>query len=261
MGRKQEAARLIVEPVSVDFGAVRKGEQRSVRLQARVMGLEGRVRGRVVHRPGWLSVHPTSFDRTRQAITLTAHSERAWMTGDFQESVRVETEAGTATIPIHLTVIKPRPTFWQIAAWYVPLFVSALLPVLAVAFGNGQRAVSMHAAQLVPPAATASGLLSLMLLLIGIAADIGIAERIACGIVAVVMGLVLGVSMGAPYVELAHPLMQQRVLVTGGIIGAVLALQMLYLSRWKFWALVLVGLGVLIGGTFLRVLYGINLRV
>ncbi|HZO89323.1 MAG TPA: serine/threonine-protein kinase [Chthonomonadaceae bacterium] len=261
VGRKQEAARLIVEPVSVDFGAVRKGEQRSVRLQARVMGLEGRVRGRVVHRPGWLSVHPTSFDRTRQAITLTAHSERAWMTGDFQESVRVETEAGTATIPIHLTVIKPRPTFWQIAAWYVPLFVSALLPVLAVAFGNGQRAVSMHAAQLVPPAATASGLLSLMLLLIGIAADIGIAERIACGIVAVVMGLVLGVSMGAPYVELAHPLMQQRVLVTGGIIGAVLALQMLYLSRWKFWALVLVGLGVLIGGTFLRVLYGINLRV
>jgi hypothetical protein len=48
--------------------------------------------------------------------------------------------------------------------------------------------------------------------------------------------------------------MMHRIFVTGGILGALLVLQLLYLRRWKFWAFVLVGLGALIGSTLLRVL-------
>ncbi len=254
LGRRQAAARVVVEPESVDFGVLRKGEARSVRLQARVVGLEGRVAGRVLHEPGWLTVHPPAFDRPRQIITLTAHSDRAWETGDFQETVRVETAAGTAEIPVRLTVLKPRPTFWKIALWYVPLFCAALLPALAVALGHGSRAISGDARLLVPPAAAATGLLSLMLLLIGVAADIGIAERIACGVLTVVMGLVLGTSLGAQPYGIAHTIMLHRVYMAGGLVGATLILQVLYLSRWKFWAFALAGLGLLISGTFLKVL-------
>jgi len=251
-GRKQ--AEVFVAPESVDFGALRKGETRSVKVQARVVGLEGRVSGRVLHDPGWLTVHPSAFDRPRQTLTLTAHSERAWETGDFEERVRVETNAGTAEIPVRLTVLKPRPTFWRISLWYVPLFVSVLMPSLAVAFGTGSHAASAEAAALVPPAAVASGLLAVMLLLIGVAADIGISERVACGVLTLVMGTVLGVSMRMHPTGAAHDLMMHRIFVTGGIIGALLALQLLYLRRWKFWAFVLAGLGVLIGSTLLRVL-------
>jgi serine/threonine protein kinase len=254
LGRKQTAARVIVEPESVDFGAMRKGETRSVRLQARVVGLEGRVEGRIIHEPGWLTVHPSAFDRTRQVITLTAHSERAWETGDFQEQVRVETAAGTAQVSVRLTVLKPRPTFLQVAAWYVPLFITTLLPALAVALGNGSRVVPGEATLLVPPAAAATGLLALMLLLICIAADTGLIERIACGVLTVVMGLVLGTSLGTHAYGTAHTLMLHRVFMAGGLVGAMLVLQVLYLSRWKLWAFALACLGLLIGATFLNVL-------
>jgi serine/threonine-protein kinase len=253
LGRKQ-VARVIVEPQSVDFGTLHKGEMRSVRLQARVVGAEGRVAGRIVHEPGWLTVHPSAFERTRQVITLTAHSERAWETGDFLERVRVETAAGTAEIPVRLTVLKPRPTFWRIAAWYVPLFGAALLPALVVALGSDSSLLSSEARLLVPPAAAASGLLALMLLLISIAADIGIVERVACGVLTMVMGLVLGASLGVQPQGAAHSEIVRRVYVTGGLVGAMLVLQTLYLSRWKLWALALVCLGFLIGGTFLKVL-------
>ena len=255
VGRKPDT-RLIVEPSGVDFGAVRKGEVRSVKLKARLQGVEGRPHGRVLHNPGWLTVHPPAFDHARQAITLTAHTGRVWETGEFHETVQIETNAGTAEIPVRLTVLKPRLTFVQSAAWYVPLFVTALLPALSVALGGGGPAHSEMAAALAPSAAMASGLLALMLLLIGIAADIGIGERIACGALTLVMASVLGVSAHAA--EVTHTTMAanavDHALTLGGILGAMLIVQLFSLSRWKRWALVLACLGLVIGGAFLRVL-------
>ncbi len=235
MGRKTEA-RLTVEPERVDFGEVRKGELRSVRLQVRVVGGDGNVAGRVIHQPGWLTVHPLVFDRTRQAITLTAHTARAWETGEFHETVTVETSAGTTDVPVRLVVLKPRPTFLQVAFWYAPLFAVTLLPILAVALGSAGGTLSQTAAGLMPAAAAATGLLATMLLLVSIAADIGIAERAACGMVMVAMCFLLGMSAAARHTS-----------------SVVLVLQLMHLRRWMLWALVTACLGLLIGGAFLRV--------
>lgn len=252
--KKPVETKLIVEPEYVDFGAVRKGELRTVKIQARVQGLEGRVNGRVLHNPGWLTVHPTAFDRNRQTIVLTAHSARAWETGEFHETVRIETDAGTVDIPTRLLALQPRPTFWQVASWYVPLFAATLLPVTSLAFmatGNTAHLLS----SLVPTAAVASGLLAVMLLLICVAAETGLSEKIACGALLAVMCFVLGATVARSDVASAGQGLKYA-LVTGGLFGGVLLLQFLYLRRWKLWAAALLLLSILIGGTFLQLLTG-----
>ncbi|HZT40627.1 MAG TPA: serine/threonine-protein kinase [Chthonomonadaceae bacterium] len=245
--RKVEA-RLSVDPSRVDFGSVHKGELRSVKLQARIQGGTERPHGRVLHEPGWLTVHPAAFDRARQTITLTAHSARVWETGEFEETVRIETNAGSAEIPVRIAVRKPRPSFVQVAAWYVPLFIAALLPALSIAFGGGNVS-ALTLAAMVPSAALASGLLASMLLLIGIAADIGLGERLACIIVILSMGLVLGIT--ARHASSGN---LQHAFLLGSILGLVLLLQLFFLPRWKIWAVVLFCLSLAVGGGFLHTL-------
>lgn len=256
---RRKDASLLVEPQSVDFGTVFKGETRTAKVQARVVGIEAGAEGRVLSTPGWLTVHPTAFDRHRQTITLTAHSARAWETGEFNETVRVESSAGVAEIPVRLVVLRSRPPFRQIAKWYVPCFATALLPVLAVAFGNsgasGTQATETMT-RLIPSASLSTGLLATMLLLIGVAANVGIAERLACGLLMAVMCFVLGVSAQAG----AHSVLAQEALThalpMGALIAVPLLIQLFTLRRWKFWSAALIGLGLLTGGVLLHVLNG-----
>ncbi len=250
-------ASLLVDPQSVDFGQVYKGEIRTVKIQARVVGLQTGVEGRVLSTPGWLTVHPTAFDRNRQTITLTAHSGRAWETGEFNETVRVESAAGVVDIPVRLVVLRSRPAFRQIAKWYVPCFLTTLLPVLAVAFGNSgasQAEAAQAMTSLIPSASLSTGLLATMLLLIGVAANVGIAERLACGLIMAVMCFVLGVSaqVGA-HSSLAREALTHA-LPMGALIAAPLLLQLFTVRRWKFWGAVVVGLGLVTGGVLLHVL-------
>ena len=241
-GRKDAA--LLVEPQSVDFGTVYKGETRTVKIQARVVGIEAKAEGRVLYTPGWLTVHPTAFDRHRQTVTLTAHSARAWETGEFNETVRVESAAGVAEIPVRLVVLRSRPAFRQIAKWYVPAYIGALLPVLAVAYGSS-GAVTQGMTRLVPSASLTTGLLATMLLLVGVAANVGIGERLACGLLMAVMCFVLGVSAQAG----AHSQAAQEALMLslpmGALIAVPLLLQLFTLRRWKFWSVALIVLGVI----------------
>ena len=254
--RRQDAS-LLVDPQSVDFGTVFKGETRTAKIQARVLGIETPAEGRVLSTPGWLTVHPTAFDRHKQTITLTAHSGRTWETGEFTETVRVESSAGIAEIPVRLVVLRSRPTFRQVAPWYVPCFVTALLPVLTVAFGNS-GASSTQAAEtmtrLIPSASLSTGLLATMLLLVGVAANVGIAERLACGLLMAVMCFVLGVSAQAG----AHSALARDAITLALPIGALVAvpllLQLFTLRHWKFWVAGLIGLGLAASGVLMHVL-------
>jgi hypothetical protein len=103
-----------------------------------------------------------------------------------------------------------------------------------------------------PAAAAATGLLATMLLLVSIAADIGIAERAACGMVMVAMCFLLGMSAAARHTSSVSAGLE-RAAVAGGLLGLVLVLQLMHLRRWMLWALVTACLGLLIGGAFLRV--------
>jgi hypothetical protein len=102
----------------------------------------------------------------------------------------------------------------------------------------------------VPAAAAATGLLAIMLLLVGFAADIGMAERGACGMVSVAMGAVLGVSSahwkpGVLDASFTHTLL------TGVPIGGMLFLQLLSLRNWRWWAFVVACTGIGVGSAFL----------
>jgi hypothetical protein len=182
-------------------------------------------------------------------VTLTAHSARSWETGEFHEIVRVETDAGTAEVPVRLVVLKPRPTFLQVSAWYVPLFVGALVPSLVVAISGTVKATT-----LVPSAAVASGLLAVMLLLIAVAADAGVGERVACGILTAVMCFVLGVSVAAGPHNSMLASGGPRAALAGAAIGVVLVLQLLSYTRWKFWAAAMGLLSMAIGVIFSHLL-------
>ncbi len=261
LSRRRDAVRLLVEPGRVDFGSVRKGELPTVKITARVSGADGDVQGRVTHSSPWLTAHPPAFERARQSITLTAHTERAWETGEFYETVRIETNAGDTEIPVRLIVLPPRPSFFHIAGWYAPLFACVLLPALAIALANPTLHTSAFILGYVPGAAVASGLLALMLLLVSVAADIGIGERLACGVLIAVMCAVLGVSYShiGQDAHIAHNAIVaekavMRAMMIGGFMGGVVLLQLLHLRKWKLWACVVGALGLGLGGALLRIL-------
>lgn len=231
---------------------MRKGELRTAKVQVRTQGVEGNIHGRVQHNPGWLTVHPTAFDKSKQQITLTAHTARTWETGEFREVVRVETDAGEAEIPVRLMVLKPRPTFRDIALWYVPLIAASLLPVVTLAIGSSGSAY--HLAPLVPTAGVTSGLLAVMLLLICVAVETGISEKIACGVLMAAMSFIVGAALSRPVYSAQGSVGLQYALVTGALIAGFLLLQLLYLRKWKFWVCVLLGLSLLVSSAFFRVL-------
>jgi hypothetical protein len=139
----------------------------------------------------------------------------------------------------------------QIASWFVPVFAAVQLPIAALLYAAGSTHASAQAmASLVPAAATASGLLTTMLLLIAYAADIGLAERVACGIEILAMGAVLGVS-SAHWQPGAFTSGMLQTLLTGVPIGGMLFLQLLSLTKWKWWAFVAGCTGLVVGAMFL----------
>jgi serine/threonine-protein kinase len=237
-------------PGRVDFGSLRQNETREARVQVRARDTRGAVDGRVVERPAWLSVHPEVFDRPKQVLRLEAHGASAGGTGPASATVRVEIGGEATEIPVSLQVIPARPRFGQVAVWFVPLFASTLLPVASLLFsGAGAHASSGALASYVPAAATASGLLAMMLLLVAVAADMGLAERMACGLVSAAMAAVLGAS-SAHWQTGALNGAVLRTLLTATPIGGMLFLQLLSLRQWRWWALVTACTGLAIGAGF-----------
>jgi hypothetical protein len=240
-----------VDPPAADLGEVRKGDERVVRLQVRFEGGDGQVNGRVVAAPPWLNVYPPVITRRRQNLTVTAHSDRTWEIGDFHDQIRLDTTAGPASIPVSLRVLKPRRSFSEVAPWFLPLFLSVLLPALTVAWG----AQFPGARYLVPAAALGSGLLAAMLLLVAVEGDLGVSEKVACGILLAVMTMVLGVTVGVSG-RLGHAEALARLPATGVPIGAMFLIQVIQRRYWKLWAFAIVLLALLTSGIFLLVLTG-----
>ena len=180
---------------------------------------------------------------------ITAHSAKVWQTGDFRDSIRLDTSAGLIQIPVAVRVLPARRRFSDVAAWFVPLFAACLLPALTLAYLSHFADVRY----LIPAAAVGSGLLTTMLLAVASAADMGIEERIACGVVTAVMAVVLGVSLGVAHRAGSYGVMVTS-LSTGVPIGALLFCQLLSRRHWQFWAGAIAVLSILASGTFLSAL-------
>ena len=224
-GRKELVPHLHVTPDYMDFGKLHKGDARSLKAQLKISGLVGHVHGKITTSAEWLTVSPSLFDRTRQKITVSAKSGAAWETGEFHEMVRIESNAGEMELPVRLIVLKQRPSFFRVAFWYIPLYVSAIAPA----------AISVSYTQLRgynTAACAASAGLALMMVLTSIAADIGLAERIAAGVMAASMCVVLG--MMAQSSAISGSSWQQTYTVLG-VMGALLFAQLISFKKWRFW--------------------------
>jgi hypothetical protein len=245
-GRREiQPLKAVIEPGYVHFGEVRKGDERKQIVRIRFEGGQGKVSGRVASGPAWLEVNPPVFHRRTPSLTVTALSDRVWQKGDYEDVVRLETDAGEVKIPVAIRVLKARPRFSQVALWFVPVLFSVVLPALTVAWSVQYSS----ARYLVPAAALGSALLAVMLLLVAKEADLGFGEKLSCGVLLAVMAMVLGVSMGVA-TRTGRPDIMGSLPSTGVPMGLVLAFQIASRKRWQIWAGVIVVLSLLAAGTF-----------
>ena len=247
--RRREAlpAQIAIDPQTVQFGDVRKGDEPSAKVLYRQFEGTRNPEARVSYSPPWVSVSPARFNRKKQMLTLTALTGQVWQAGDYEDAVTLETEAGLVRIPVGLKVLPARRRFRDVAHWLIPLFAAVVLPAATVAL----MARLTDARFLVPAAALASGLLAAMLLQVESAADVGVEEKVAGGVVLAVMTAVLGVVLGA----------SQRSNIFGGVypvIGVGVPLSSLFLVQcltrkyWKVWASVIIVLALITSYTFIN---------
>lgn len=223
---------VMVWPPSLDFGRIRQGAASTENVTIRVPG-RGRTKGRVASQPGWILVSPQAFDRRKQKLLVTADTESIWRPGLYSDSLVLEVDGEDISVTASVEVLPPRRQFYEVAWWYVPLFVFCLLPLVARWLSGGL---------VDPPALIATGLLSVMLFIISVVADLGILEKLfpmalgAVGVGAVVGALWRIVGEGS----IARPGEVLAVSVVGTLLSLLVALQLLTASKWRFWAVVLV---------------------
>jgi len=224
-------AGIIIRPESVDFGKVRKGESASLKLTVRVPG-RWKIAGRVASQPGWLSVSPHAFDRRKQILSLIADTESVWRPGAYDERLVLDVGGEEVSIPVSMIVLAPRRQFYEVAWWYAPLFVLCLMPLAAGLFRGSE---DMHTAALVT-----TGLLSVMVFIISVVADLGILEKLLPAAVgAIGLGAVIGAV--ARIASKGAALSAEEIFLTsiaGTPLSLLVALQLLTASRWRLWAVV-----------------------
>ena len=231
-GRKElMAIEALVEPSQLQFGFLKKGDERTLKCTIQFKGGDGRYDARVVDGPAWIRMTPLTFQRKKQTLTLTAVSERAWQTGEFHEQLTLDTSAGQICIPLSLTVLKPRLRFSQVMIWFVPLCISVILPALALLWGMRFAPGSY----LVPATAAGCGLLSCMLLLVTFEADLGVAEKSTAAILTAICGVALGVSVKLSLLH-GHADYIAAIPATGVPIGIFFVAQCFSRRYWKVWS-------------------------
>ena len=222
-------SQISVWPENLEFHRVRKGEFGRRNLLIRAPG-RGRTQGRVVSQPGWISVSPQAFNRRSQNVIVTADTETIWQPGSYTDRLVLEMDGRQVNVPVSMNVLPTRRQFSEVAWWYLPLMGFCVLPFVVRSGGShgidGAGLVTM-------------GLLSVMLLVISIAADLGILEKLVPGAVgAIGLGAVIGMFSKA----IGHGVSPGEafpVSVAGTLLSLFIVLQLLTASKWRVWAFVL----------------------
>ena len=220
-------------PDSVDFGRTRMGESGRQNVVVRIPG-RGRTKGRVVTQPGWISVSPQAFNSRKQTLVVTADTASIWQPGVYTDALVLEADGENVSIPVSMDVLPRRRQFYEVAWWYVPLLMFCVLPMFARSLGGHEGTD--------PAALVTMGLLSVMLFIISIVADLGVLEKLlpaatgAIGLGAVIGAFVAAVRQG----NIPGPGEVFPVSVVGTLLSLFVALQLLTASKWRMWAVVLV---------------------
>ena len=226
----------------VDFGVLRRGQNRSCKVTLSSEG-GGVLEGRVAAAPGWVRVEPPTFSaRKRQVLTLTAMTENVWTApAAYSETVVLETSGGRQEIAVSVSILPARLAWGTVALWYLPLILSAVLPVVTGYASNNLLA-----------GLVAGGLLSLAVFVLTLAADIAWVPRL--------LPLALG-SLCAALTSRAFPSFSSRSSAAHVVLLQTLAPVLVLLilqtcafaldsrgwGRWQLWRWIIGATGLLVG--------------
>lgn len=136
-GLKREYSEMVDSSVqisseTVDFGTLRSGETKSVRINIKHAG-QGALQGRVTSSPEWITVEPSTFTtRQRQPLNIVADASKVWKApGTYKENIVLETTGGRHEINVSLSVMPSRIGLSKAWFWYIPLFISCIAPAFA----------------------------------------------------------------------------------------------------------------------------------
>ncbi|MHB1001686.1 MAG: serine/threonine protein kinase [Armatimonadota bacterium] len=230
----------VINPTSVDFGEVKRGESSNRKFTVSVPG-RGRCAGRIVSQPGWLDVTPEVFSRRNQVFTLNADTERIWEPGRYDESLVLEIDGRSAKVPVSVDVMPPRKRFYQVAWWYIPLFMMCLLPMVVHNGGWLGRNSSIGSADMVT-----IGLLSVMMFIIGTSAELGSLERLVPALFAAIgLGTVIGAIWQSMFTGVQLSAQDtSATAVSGALLSFTVVIQLLTAANWKVWAGILVAISI-----------------
>lgn len=239
---------LALNYTSVDFGTVHQGTNREVYVAAKLVGAKPPVDGKITYAPRWVVVSPPVFNTPKQTIHLTAVSSRVPTLGDIEDHLQVNIDGATIQLPLKIHVLPTRPTFAQVIHWYLPLLISALLPVLSVFMAMlGNPTLTSKILSYLPAGAMLSGILATMLLLICIVHGIRMLERV---VVMLVIGAMFGILTALATQNVNPQIIQEdmkRATIAGIFPAIMVCCQLFTMSRWQWWAFVLSFLGIVSG--------------
>jgi len=250
------AGSLSLSTEKVDFGRLRMGETKSVKiiLQSAAKGV---LEGRVAQCPPWVHVTPIRFStRKRQPLTITAETTSVWQApADYADKIVLETTAGRREIDVVLHVQPARRRLAEISAWYIPVLFCCVLPAFAAVF-IGLSAQLRHFWE---PGLIATGLLCGAFFALTVTADTAWQERL------LPFCLMLFGSLGAFGIirDLASSTGHDAriaTLQTAPPAIVLLVLQAVALARdpngwgrWQIWRWIIAATGILIAYGFLQV--------
>lgn len=225
----------------IDFGRVRANEPSRRSLVVSSTG-RGRCSGKIVSLPGWISAAPTAFTRRNQRFVLTTNTNEFFDPGEYNGNIIFEVDEEKLNIPVTAEILRSRPEFYQIAWWYVPLLFFCILPLIMSLnkwYSGGITGIAVKDI-------IAAGLLSIMLFIISVYAEIGLWERF---IPAMLGAIGLGIGIGITGQEMLHGgILEQGEIIPTAITGALLCflivLQLLTASKWKVWAWMLIAASI-----------------
>ncbi len=249
---------LRITPSTLDFGKMHSGD--TAIAQVRVKATRGRlsVPVEVIASDGSIVVSPPLFQEQHQTISVQCTALSEHEEGTHAHKITLTSCQTHAEIPIKMTVVPDRLRFADVALWYLPALVLAVLPTVTV--GLSSPALGVTETGRLAPAAAALGLVfGLMLCAICFGIGTGLTERVIAGSAGAMMGGVLTTMQvivdTAPRV---HPSLTAGLQVSHWILVtmAALLLAQLMTFRWhSLWRIVYLGFALMANGTILALVY------
>lgn len=228
-------------PLEMDFGRVRQGDQKTENMTVRIPG-RGKTRGRIVSQPGWVSVIPQSFDRRKQRLILTADAGHLFKPGVYDEELLLELDDRPVSVPLRLTVLPRRRQWADVWWWYMPLLLLNFLPLYSGFTKDSPVSILVSI-----------GLLSTMLFIVAVGADLGFIEKMLPGIAAAIgLGATTGVLWKVFAVGGIQPLTGDAHIIIGSLLSLLVIFQLLTASKWRMWAFVHAISGLCVAVALLR---------